>query len=124
MKQALSIRYFGRFRGYVGKLRAVVRYGNARKFVKTPFAIDRERLQRLNSRGYFEQPQEADALFLGRLTRFSMSIRAIALPLIGSDTFATTTSEAMSAAVNNAYAATLSNEKHNAEPPIRPTKRV
>lgn len=84
----LTLRYFARFKGDTGYLRAVVRYDGHRKYLTTPIVITRTQLPRLKSFGRIVHADDLDAKLDGQLLRFSDYILQTAKPLIDSGEFA------------------------------------
>ena len=95
----LTLRYFARFKGDTGYLRAVVRYDGHRKYLTTPIVITRTQLPRLKSFGRIIHTNDADALLDGRLLRYTSYIMQVAKTLVDNGTFAATSSADFAAMV-------------------------
>lgn len=101
-KKKPTLRYFARFKEDFGYLRAVIRYGNVRKYVLTPLVITAEQLTRLDSAGYINQPQSnADLILDGRLREYTNYIWKTVNPLLASGEFDVTPSEYLTTAILN-----------------------
>ena len=94
-----TLRYFARFSGDFGNLRAVVRYNGKVKYVTTPLVIYRNQLPRLKSFGRIIHTNDADALLDGRLLRYTSYIMQVAKTLVDNGTFAATSSADFAAMV-------------------------
>ncbi len=101
-----SLRYFARFRGDYGYLRAVVRYESTRKCITTPLVITRSQLSKLDTSGTLEiEPgNTSDALLCGRLKAYTAIVWHVVRPLIQSGKFAATKGEELTEAINKAQA--------------------
>ena len=97
-----SLRYFARFKGNFGYLRATARNGEIRKSILTPLVISREQLKRLNTLGYIDPVQGVEDMRLdGRLRRYTATAWEVFNELLAAGTFATTPSESISTAIFN-----------------------
>ena len=95
----IALRYFARFSGDFGNLRAVVRSNGKVKYVTTPLVIYRNQLPRLKSFGRIIHTNDADALLDGRLLRYTSYIMQVAKTLVDNGTFAATSSADFAAMV-------------------------
>ena len=99
-----SLRYFARFKGNFGYLRATARNGEIRKSILTPLVITREQLSRLNTLGYIDPVQGVEDMKLnGRLRDYTATAWEVFNALIASGTFATTPAEYISTAILNRH---------------------
>ena len=96
-----SLRYFAKFRGDFGYLRAIARNGEIRKSIVTPLVITREQLSRLNSLGHLDPmaPTIEDVRLEGRLREYTATAWEVINTLIASGEFATFPSEKISTAI-------------------------
>lgn len=96
------MRYFARFKGAFGYLRAVVRYGSIRKTITTPLVITAEQLTRLDSAGHINQPQtDADLRLDGRLRQYTNYIWQTVNSLLESGDFGTMPSKLLTIAITD-----------------------
>jgi hypothetical protein len=99
-----SLRYFARFKGNFGYLRATARNGEIRKSILTPLVITREQLKRLNTRGYIDPVQGVEDMRLdGRLREYTATAWEVFNALIAAGTFAPTPAEHISTAILNRH---------------------
>ena len=97
-----SLRYFARFKGIFGYLRATARNGEIRKSILTPLVISREQLKRLNTLGYIDPVQGVEDMRLdGRLREYTATAWEVFNELLAAGTFAATPSEYISTAILN-----------------------
>lgn len=97
-----TLRYFARFKEDFGYLRAVIRYGETRKYVLTPLVITAEQRTRLDSAGHINQPKSnADLILEGRLIRYTAYIWQTVTPLLASGEFDAMPSEYLTTAILN-----------------------
>lgn len=95
-----SLRYFAKFRGNFGYLRATARNGEIRKSIVTPLVIDREQLSRLNTLGRIDPVQSVEDIRLNvRLRKYTVTAWEVINSLIAAGTFAATPSEYISTAI-------------------------
>lgn len=101
-KKKPTLRYFARFRGAFGYLRAVINNGQTRKYILTPLVITAEQLTRLDRAGHVNQPQgDADHLLEGRLLQYTNYIWQTVNPLLESGEFDAMPSEHLTTAILN-----------------------
>lgn len=101
-----SLRYFARFKGNFGYLRATARNGEFRKSILTPLVINRDQLSRLNTLGYIDPVQGVEDMRLdGRLREYTATAWEVFNELLAAGTFATTPSESISTAILNRHKA-------------------
>ena len=101
-KKKPSLRYFARFKGNFGYLRAVINNGSKRKYVLTPLVITAEQLTRLDRSGHINQPQNnADHILEGRLREYTNYIWQTVNPLLASGEFDAMPSEHLTTAILN-----------------------
>lgn len=99
-----SLRYFARFKGNFGYLRATARNGEVRKSILTPLVISREQLKRLNTLGYIAPVQGVEDMRLdGRLREYTATAWEVLNAMLAAGTFATTPSESISTAILNRH---------------------
>lgn len=99
-----SLRYFARFKGNFGYLRATARNGEIRKSILTPLVITREQLSRLNTLGRIDPVQSVEDMRLdGRLREYNATAWEVFNALIAAGTFATTPAEYISTAILNRH---------------------
>lgn len=97
-----TLRFFGRFKGEFGYLRAVVRYDKTRKFIITPLVITKDQLSRLDTAGGIHDPQnDADIILHNNLKRYAQYVWSVVNPLLAAGEFDTTPSEHLSTAIIN-----------------------
>lgn len=95
-----SLRYFARFKGHFGYLRATARSGEIRKYILTPLVINRDQLSRLNTLGYIDPVQGVEDMRLdGRLREYTATAWEVFNELLATGTFATTPAENISTAI-------------------------
>lgn len=96
------MRYFARFKGDFGYLRAVIRYGSTRKTITTPLVITAEQLTQLDSAGHISQPlTDADHRLDGKLRQYSNYIWQTVNPLLESGEFDAIPSEQLTTAISD-----------------------
>lgn len=99
-KQMPSLRYFARFRGNFGYLRATARNGEIRKSILTPLVINRDQLSRLNTIGRIDPVQSVEDMRLAtRLREYTATAWEVLNALIADGAFATTPAESISTAI-------------------------
>ena len=108
----IALRYFARFSGDFGNLRAVVRYNGKVKYVTTPLVIYRNQLPRLKSFGRIVHTDDLDAKLDGQLLRFSDYILQTAKPLIDSGKFAALSGKELGRMVMATKEKVESNHRH------------
>lgn len=102
-KRKPTLRYFARFKGDSGYLRAIIRYRKTRRYIQTPITITKEQLGRLFSTGHILHIQNtSDALLEGRLQNFTACVWQVVRPLIDSGEFASTDSKGLTTAIMGA----------------------
>lgn len=95
-----SLRYFARFRGNFGYLRATARNGEIRKSILTPLVINRDQLSRLNTIGRIDPVQSVEDMRLAtRLREYTATAWEVLNALIADGAFATTPAESISTAI-------------------------
>lgn len=95
-----SLRYFARFKGNFGYLRATARNGEIRKSILTPLVITREQLSRLNTLGHIAPVQGIEDMKLdGRLREYTATAWEVFNAMLAAGTFATTPAEHISTAI-------------------------
>lgn len=139
-----TLRYFARFTGEYGRLRAVVRYSITRKNITTPLIISKAQLSRLDSSGHINDPQsDEDFILLGRLREYTRYIWMTVNPLLDSGEFYDISSDELMArilatreseearrekilldcdAAENAEEQELVIKYSNTDPPLQPEK--
>ena len=101
-KKMATLRYFGRFKGEFGYLRAVVRYDKTRKFIITPLVITKDQLSRLDTTGGIKEAESnADKILHCNLKRYTQYVWHVVKPLLTSGEFDTIPSERLSTAIIN-----------------------
>lgn len=101
-KKKPTLRYFAKFRGDFGYLRATARNGEIRKSIVTPLVINRDQLSRLNTLGYIDPVQGVEDMRLdGRLREYTATAWEVFNELLAAGAFATTPSESISTAIFN-----------------------
>lgn len=101
-KKKPTLRYFAKFRGNFGYLRATARNGEIRKSILTPLVITRDQLSRLKTLGYIDPVQGVEDMRLdGRLREYTATAWEVFNELLAAGTFATTPSESISTAIFN-----------------------
>lgn len=99
-----TLRYFARFKGNFGYLRATARNGEIRKYILTPLVINRDQLSRLNTLGYIDPVQGVEDMRLGgRLWEYTATAWEVLNELLAAGTFATTPAESISTAILNRH---------------------
>lgn len=99
-----SLRYFARFKGNFGYLRATARNGEIRKSILTPLVITREQLTRLNTLGHIDPVQGVEDMRLGnRLREYTATAWEVFKAMLAAGTFATTPAEHISTAILNQH---------------------
>ena len=99
-----SLRYFARFKGNFGYLRATARNGEIRKSILTPLVINRDQISRLNTLGYIDPVQGVEDMRLdGRLREYTATAWEVFNELLAAGAFATTPSESISTAILNRH---------------------
>lgn len=102
-EQKPTLRYFARFKEDFGYLRAVIRYGNVRKYVLTPLVIHRAQLDRLNTAGHIRIETEEDMMLEARLRQYTACAEPIIAGLISTGEFEAFPSEYLTTAIISAY---------------------
>lgn len=103
-----TLRYFARFRGDYGRVRAVIRKGLTRKTIVSALVIDKEQLQRLESAGgIYPIMNDADFLLHSRLQDFTALVWRVVKPLMDSGDFDRMPGTAIRAAIEREYEATM-----------------
>lgn len=82
-----TLRYFARFKEDRGYLRAVIRYGQKRKYITTPIPITKAQLERLDTAGSIRIETNEDAILRGRLRDFTSYVWKVVTPLIDTGEF-------------------------------------
>lgn len=96
------MRYFARFRGNFGYLRAIARNEEIRKSILTPLVITRDQLSRLKTLGYIDPVQGVEDMRLdGRLREYTATAWEVFNELLAAGTFAATPSESISTTILN-----------------------
>lgn len=99
-----SLRYFARFKGNFGYLRATARNREIRKTILTPLVINRDQLSRLNTLGYIDPVQGVEDMRLdGRLREYTATAWEVLNAMLAAGTFATTPAESISTAILNRH---------------------
>lgn len=96
-----TLRYFARFKEDFGYLRAVIRYGETRKYILTPMVITKAQLARLDSAGHIRIESQEDGMLETRLREYTGYIWQTVNPLIASGGFAAMPSELLTTAIIN-----------------------
>lgn len=86
-KSKPRLRYFARFRGDFGYLRAVVRHGKIRKNILTPIVIAKEQMPRLDTSGSIIVTNHSDMVLKSRIKEFTRILWYAVTPLIDSGAF-------------------------------------
>ena len=95
-----TLRYFTRFRGNYGRVRAVIRKGLTRKTIVSAIIIAKEQLPRLESvGGIYPIKNDADFLLHSRLQNFTALVWRVVKPLMDSGDFGRMPGTAISAAI-------------------------
>lgn len=87
MAKKPTLRYFARFKEDRGYLRAVIRYGQKRKYITTPIPITQAQLGRLDTAGHIRIETNEDAILEGRLRDFTSYVWKVVTPLIDTGEF-------------------------------------
>lgn len=99
-----SVRYYARFRGAQGFLRAVIRYESARKYITTDIPITSSQLTRLDTSGRMERVcTSADKVLSAQLQAFNTAVWSVVAPLLDNGTFAETSSDILDREVRQTY---------------------
>lgn len=93
IKSSFNLRYYARFIGDYGRLRAVIRRNGIRKFITTPVLISRQQFENLCSSGEVVTLITSEDFSLQeRLNEVTALIREVVTPLIESGSFDSTRS--------------------------------
>lgn len=123
-KKKPTLRYFAKFRGNFGYLRATARNGEIRKSILTPLVITRDQLSRLKTLGYIDPVQGVEDMRLdGRLREYTATAWEVFNELLAAGTFATTPSESISTAIFNRIKSDLEPYTEQREDLIPPNSR-
>lgn len=97
------MRYYARFKEGFGYLHAVIRHGTTRKCITTPLVITAAQLSRLDTSGYIYNPGKEDLSLDSRLRHFTPIVWDVVKPLIASGEFSIIKSQALTAAIMEAW---------------------
>lgn len=103
MRKIKSLRYFARFRGDYGYLRAIITYQGQRKYILAPYTITTDQLARLHCSGRIKNPKtDSDLILMGRLRDYTSYVWQVVNPLIASGDYTDISSEELSDRIENA----------------------
>lgn len=103
-----TLRYFARFRGNYGRVRAVIRKGLTRKTIVSAIVIAKEQLPRLESVGGIDPiTNDSDFLLHSRLQDFTELVWRVVKPLMDSGDFDRMPGTAIRAAIEREYEARM-----------------
>lgn len=97
------MRYYARFRGEQGYLRAVLRLGKVRKYITTDICVTSKQLARIESSGEVRVRTAPDKELSGKLEKCNKAIWGVITPLLEAGAFTSTPSDTLDREVREAY---------------------